>query len=91
MNLATRLRNIREAYNLTQAEIAYKCDISPSAYGQIERKAESASYTTLHKIGTAIGISISFLMDIDNPDLLEKQVIACLKEKDIFSNLPNQK
>lgn len=39
MLLANRIRQIRESYNLTQYEVAYRCDISPSAYGQIERKA----------------------------------------------------
>lgn len=72
MLLATRIRLIREAYNLTQAEIAYKCGISPSAYGQIERKASNSTFETLEKIASAIGVSISFLVDINNPELIEK-------------------
>jgi transcriptional regulator with XRE-family HTH domain len=72
MHLVIRLRKIRETYKLTQGDIAYKCDITPSAYGQIERKADAASFTTLKKIADAIGISISFLVDIDNPNYLEK-------------------
>lgn len=70
--LATRIRLIREAYNLTQAEIAYRCGISPSAYGQIERKASNSTFETLEKIASAIGVSISFLVDINNPELIEK-------------------
>jgi transcriptional regulator with XRE-family HTH domain len=72
MLLATRIRLIREAYNLTQAEIAYKSDISPSAYGQIERKASKARFETLEKIASSIGVSISFLVDINNPEFIEK-------------------
>lgn len=39
MILSNRIRKIREAYNLTQSEVADICKISTSAYGQIERKA----------------------------------------------------
>lgn len=38
MRLANRIREIRELSKLTQAEVAYRIGISPSAYGQIERK-----------------------------------------------------
>ena len=72
MHLANRIRQIREAYGFTQAEIAYKCDISPSAYGQIERKAGNSTFETLQKIATAIGVSVPFLVDISNDNFLEK-------------------
>lgn len=91
MILSNRIRCIREAYALTQAEIAYQCDISPSAYGQIERKANTASFNTLKKIADAIGVSISFLINIDEPSFLEKQVMTCLNEKNIDTVLLQQK
>lgn len=72
MKLAERIRNIREAYNLSQAEIADKCDISPSAYGQIERQAGNSSFYTLAKVAAAIGVSLPFLIDIGNPNFIEK-------------------
>jgi transcriptional regulator with XRE-family HTH domain len=73
MLLGIRLRKIRESYEYTQAEIAYKCDMSPSAYGQIERKANQSSFNTLLKIANAIGISITFLVDINNPNHIEEK------------------
>lgn len=72
MILANRIRKIREAYNLTQSEVADICKISTSAYGQIERKASKCSYETLSKIAEAIGVSLLFLIDIDNNDYKEK-------------------
>ncbi len=66
MLLAKRIRQIRENYNLTQAEIAYRCNITPSAYGQIERKANKCSMETLLKIANAIGVSLLFLIDIES-------------------------
>jgi len=88
MSLPNRIRFIREAYHLTQADIAYKIDISPSAYGQIERKAEVASFHTLSKIAKAIGVKVSFLIDLDDQSFLEIQVITCLNKN--ISNLSLQ-
>lgn len=66
MLLAKRIRQIRENYNLTQAEVAFRCDITPSAYGQIERKASKCTYETLSKIAHALGVSLTFLIDIES-------------------------
>ena len=71
MILANKIREIRESYNHTQAEVAAKVDISPSAYGQIERKSGNSSYNTLYKIATVIGVSLPFLIDIKNPSFKE--------------------
>ena len=71
MILANKIREIRESYNHTQAEVAAKVDISPSAYSQIERRAGNSSYNTLYKIATAIGVSLPFLIDIKNPSFKE--------------------
>jgi transcriptional regulator with XRE-family HTH domain len=59
MILTNRIRSIRESYGLTQAEVAYRCNITPSAYGQIERNAEKTKFETLIKIADAIGVTIS--------------------------------
>ncbi|GAA4318067.1 helix-turn-helix transcriptional regulator [Flaviaesturariibacter amylovorans] len=73
MELALRIYQIRKAHRLTQAEVAYRCDITPSAYGQIERRAGNATFFTLAKIADAIGVSLSFLVDIQNVDYIEKK------------------
>jgi len=68
MQLANRVRKIREAKNLIQAEIADKSNMSPSAYGKIERKAGSSSFDTLSKVANALNVDITFLVDISNPN-----------------------
>lgn len=73
MELATRIRKIRESYKFTQAEIASKCEISPSAYGQIERKAGKSSFETLTVIATSLGVSLTFLIDITNQNFIEEK------------------
>lgn len=71
MLLANRIRKIREAYNLTQEEVACRCNITPSAYGQIERKAGNSSYETLCKVAKALNVTVLFLLDVDNPNHIE--------------------
>jgi transcriptional regulator with XRE-family HTH domain len=73
MILANRIRQIREAYKLTQSAVAHKCEITPSAYGQIERKANKCSIETLTKIAMAIGVSLPFLVDISSNYYIEEK------------------
>lgn len=64
--LNQRIRKIREGKNLTQEEVAAKCGMSASAYGQIERNASKSTYDTLLKIAQALDVSITLLVDIEN-------------------------
>lgn len=73
MLLAERIRKVRIAYNLTQADVAEKSKITPSAYGQIERNAGNSTFYTLEKIAIAIGVSTSFLVDIRSQNHLEEK------------------
>jgi transcriptional regulator with XRE-family HTH domain len=73
MLLAHRIRKIRESYNLTQSDVAFKCGISSSAYGQIERRAGKCSFDTLSKVANAIGVTTPFLIDIGNERFIESK------------------
>ena len=70
MKLAERLRKIRETKGVTQAEVADFIDITPSAYGQIERRAGTTRFDTLCKIADALSVRVTFLIDIENPNHL---------------------
>lgn len=72
MKLAERIRKIREAKGMTQAEVSDFIDITPSAYGQIERRAGTTRFNTLCKIANALSVRVTFLIDIENPNYLEK-------------------
>lgn len=71
MELAIRIRRIREAYGFTQADIAYKINITHQAYSKIERLAGKTKIETLNKIANSLSISLSFLVDINNPNYIE--------------------
>ncbi len=60
------MRAIREESELTQSEIAEKCDISASAYGQIERNPCNSSYNTLLKVANAMNVSLLYLIDVES-------------------------
>jgi transcriptional regulator with XRE-family HTH domain len=71
MELANRIRKIRESYGFTQADIAFKVEITPQAYGKIERRAAKTKIETLYKIANSLSVSLSFLVDINNPNFIE--------------------
>lgn len=73
MELAIRIRKIREAYKMTQADIAYKTNVSPQAYGKIERRASKTKFETLEKIAEAIGVSVPFLIDLKNKNYIQEK------------------
>jgi transcriptional regulator with XRE-family HTH domain len=70
MILGARIRMIREASGLTQADVAFEIGVSASAYSQMERKAGNCSYYTLCKIAQSLKVSVPFLLDIDNPEIM---------------------
>ena len=71
-HLSTRIRKIREAAGLRQSEVAYRLDISPSAYGQIERNAHKSTIETLFKIARAMNVSLTYLIDLEEEDEIKK-------------------
>ena len=66
MLLAKRIKKIRKMKNISQADVADRCDISTSAYGQIERRAGKCTFETLLKIANALEVSVAYLVDVNN-------------------------
>lgn len=73
MPLANRIKNIREAKNLTQEQVASLMEVSASAYGQKERNASNITFENLLKISKALDVSILFLLDIESNEFIEKK------------------
>jgi transcriptional regulator with XRE-family HTH domain len=71
--LSNRIRKIREAYGLTQSEVADRMDISYATYGEMERNANHSSHETLSRIAAAIDVSLLFLLDTDNKNYKEEK------------------
>jgi len=66
MNLSKRIAIIRKAKSLTQEEMADRIGITQAAYSLYEKETGNLSFNTINKIATALGCSITFLIDVQS-------------------------
>jgi transcriptional regulator with XRE-family HTH domain len=59
VNVATSLRELREARNISMRALAAKSGLSANALSMIERGKTSPSVSTLYKLADALGVSIT--------------------------------
>lgn len=57
-----RIREVREAFHMTQAEFSEKCDISESFLVAVEGGKKSITSKTLYKICTAFNVSADYFI-----------------------------
>jgi transcriptional regulator with XRE-family HTH domain len=60
--IGARIRALRLASKLTQAEVAERCGIDPSFYGQIERGANVPSLRTLFAVAEVLRVEPADLL-----------------------------
>ena len=60
-----RLKSIRIQRELSQEELAFKCNMQQSHIGQIERGQKNPTLDTLIKISNGLNISLTELLDFD--------------------------
>ena len=70
--LADRLRKIRRKIKENQADFAAHCDISSDTLSLIEREQTDVKLSTLQKIASYTGLSVSELLDTTTPDVPPK-------------------
>lgn len=63
MTTGERIKLARKNANVTQAELATKLDIPFQSISQWERDVRKPKLETLQRIATALGVSVSSLMD----------------------------
>jgi transcriptional regulator with XRE-family HTH domain len=61
-SLGARIRKLREERNISQQDLAAMCNFDKSNMARIE----SGRTNPLHKIGSALKISLSLLVDLDS-------------------------
>ena len=59
MEIALRIREMREIIGLTEAEMAEKTQVSPETYASYETGAVDLPFTFIHKCAQAFGIEIT--------------------------------
>ena len=62
MILGEKIRNLRNLKGYSQDDMAHLLDISPTAYGDIERGKTDVSHSRLEQIAKTMGISVLDLL-----------------------------
>jgi len=75
VNVATNLRELREARGISMRALATRSGLSANALSMIERGKTSPSVSTLYKLADALGVSITAFFGTEN----EKKQIVFLK------------
>ena len=65
VNIGERLRDLREARNISMRALATKSGLSANALSMIERGKASPSVSTLYKLAEALGVSITSFFGSD--------------------------
>ncbi|HEY6252850.1 MAG TPA: helix-turn-helix transcriptional regulator [Candidatus Angelobacter sp.] len=60
--IGSRIRVLRQNKALSQEALAYNSGLHRSHMGQVERGESNVTVTTLHKIGSALGVSLSDML-----------------------------
>ena len=59
MQLGRKIRDLRQQYNLTQGELADRCELTKGYISQLENDLTSPSIATLTDILNALGSNLS--------------------------------
>jgi transcriptional regulator with XRE-family HTH domain len=87
MNLAKRLKHLRENKNLSQRQLAKLLNVAPSTLAMYEVDKREPDFDTLKKIANFFSVSTDYLLGIsDNPSRsttpkpqsVEEQIMAML-------------
>lgn len=76
VDVAARLRDLREARGISMRALAAQSGLSANALSMIERGKASPSVSTLYKLAGALGISITAFFEMEN----EKKQVVFLKQ-----------
>jgi len=78
VNIGDRLRELREARNISMRALATRSGLSANALSMIERGKASPSVSTLYKLAEALGISITSFFGSD----AERKQVVFLKAEE---------
>ena len=65
-DFGVNLKALREKLNLSQDEVAARCDVTKGNLSNIENGKKDFTYTTLLEIAKGLGITVSKLTDYKN-------------------------
>ena len=78
MDITDNIKRIREEKRISQAEIARRLNLDPSAYFRMEKRGSKLTWEQIESIAEAIEVTSIQLLGLDNPQVNETE-----KDKEI--------
>ncbi len=69
MEVAERIRGLREILEISIEEMAIATDLSPKEYSELENGTKDYSFSFLYKCSEKLGVDLSVLLTGENPTL----------------------
>lgn len=63
--IGEKIRSIRESKGITQQDLAAACNFEKANMSRIEAGRTNPTISTLYKIGQALGVKVSELVDVE--------------------------
>lgn len=73
MEIGLKIKNLRQIKNLTQEELANRCELTKGYISQLENDLTSPSIETLKDLLNALGTSFSEFFEDDEPQIVFKK------------------
>ena len=84
LTVGLRIREIREAHNMTREQFSEKCDISDSFLAAVENGQKSITSKTLYKICTSMNVSADYLIRGKNNGFEDDMLMELLNSMDKY-------
>ena len=85
LTVGLRIREIREACNMTRAEFSEKCNISDSFLAAVESGKKSITAKTLYKICTAMNVSADYFIRGHENGFESDMILELINSMDKYS------
>lgn len=77
MQIGDKIKKIRDLKGLKQEEVAEKLNITPQAYGKIERNETKLDTERLHQIAEIFGITTEDIQGFDDKNMFVNNLKEC--------------
>lgn len=84
MRVGENIRRLRKSMGLTQVQLAKRSGLSQSGISDIEKSVNNPSTETIRLIATALGVSVSDLIDTDKNKETAPENGDSLKAEGVF-------
>ena len=84
---ATRLKEARERQGLSQAQLAQRAEMQPSAIAHFEADRRKPSFENVRRLATALGISSDYLLGVQTTIAFRNEDKLTTDDRDYIQGL----